>query len=95
MALPPLHKDLLKPQGFEAHYGLGRVLATRKQFAAAATELKQALTLKPDNVEAHYALAQTYQQMGDKANAQREFALCAELHAKHQALDAGIAGQHP
>src|SRR5436309_3528807 len=85
----------LKPEAFQAHYGLGRALLAKKQLAAAGTELRRALELKPDDVEAHYALARAYQQMGDKELAQREFAVCAQINARRQSVSSGVAGKQP
>lgn len=85
----------LKPEAFQPHYGVGRVLAARKQFAAALAELKRAVELKPDDVQAHYALARTFQQMGDRESAEREFAISARLNAQKQSARSGIAGQRP
>lgn len=76
-----------------AHYGLARVLAARKQWAEAETELKRVLAAEPGFVEAHYALARVYQEMGRKTDARREFEICARLNARRQRGAPGIAGQ--
>jgi tetratricopeptide (TPR) repeat protein len=85
----------LKPAAFEGHYGLGRVLLAQKQFSTAQPELERAIELEPTNVEAHYALARAYQQMGNSASAEAQFAICARLNAERQRTASGIAGKQP
>jgi tetratricopeptide (TPR) repeat protein len=84
----------LKPQAWQAYYGLGRVFTTKKQWLEAETELKKALEASgPENVEVNYALAQLYQQMGRKTDAEREFQICRRLNAQRQGTGSGIAGE--
>jgi tetratricopeptide (TPR) repeat protein len=84
----------LKPQAWQAHYGLGRALTMKKQWTEAEAELKKALEASgPDNVEINYALARLYQQTGRRADAEREFQICSRLNAQRQRTGSGIAGQ--
>jgi len=84
----------LRPQAWQAHYGLGRAFTMKKQWPEAETELKRALEASPENVEVNYALARLYQQMGRRAEAEREFQICNRLNAQRQRTGSGIAGEH-
>jgi Flp pilus assembly protein TadD len=47
-------------------------------------------------VQAHYALARAYQQLGRKEDAEREFRIVSDLHARSAQRSPGIAGsQNP
>ncbi len=89
----------LDPKGIQpacagrARYGLARVLAARKQWPEAETELNRVLAAEPGLVEAHYTLARVYQEMGRETDARREFEICARLNARRQRGASGIAGQ--
>ena len=85
----------VKPEAYQAHYGLARVMLQSKRTEDAVSELKQALEVAPSKGEIHYALARAYQRMGKRDEAQREFQVCAALHAQSQKTSSGIAGQRP
>jgi tetratricopeptide (TPR) repeat protein len=59
----------------EAHYGIGRAKAARKDFAAAAEHYRKACALFPEFGAAHYALALTYRRLRDGDKAREHFAL--------------------
>jgi tetratricopeptide (TPR) repeat protein len=66
------------PDTAEAHYGLGRVAAARRETAAAIEHLRKACQLFPGFGAAHYALARAYRETGDEAKARDELALYQE-----------------
>lgn len=59
----------------DAHYGLGRIRANRRDYAGAAEAYRKAVVLFPDYGAAHYALALAYRAMGDTENAEQELRL--------------------
>ncbi len=65
----------LYPGFAEAYFGLGRALLDSDKAAAAIEPLETAVKLAPDNPTAHLALATSYQRVGRKDEAAREFAL--------------------
>ena len=63
-----------RPDAAEAHYGLGRIAASRKETGAAIEHLRRACALFPGFGAAHYALARAYREAGDEAKAREELA---------------------
>lgn len=65
------------PENPEAHYQLGRLRFTLKDFDRAEGDLREASRLNPDSVDYHYQLAILYseQKLRDKARAELESAL--------------------
>ena len=72
----------LRPQFAASHALSGKWLLKNGRFAEAATELEQATRLRPDLVQAHLHLARTYQELGRKEDATREFSVVKELKEK-------------
>lgn len=63
------------PATAEAHYGLGRIAAARRDTKAAIEHLRKACALFSGFGAAHYALARAYRETGDEAKARDELAL--------------------
>jgi tetratricopeptide (TPR) repeat protein len=63
------------PEAAEAHYGLGRIEASRGEHASAAAHLLKACELFPGFGAAHFALARAYRDLGEPEKAQDELAL--------------------
>jgi Tfp pilus assembly protein PilF len=63
------------PETAEAHYGLGRIDASRGQLASAVEHLGKACALFPGFGAAHFALARAYRDLGEKEKAQEHLAL--------------------
>ncbi len=57
------------PQYADAHYALGSVLKTQRDWRGAAASLRQAISLQPDLFSARYALAQVLTAAGDDRGA--------------------------
>ncbi|HYK91432.1 MAG TPA: tetratricopeptide repeat protein [Acidobacteriota bacterium] len=66
------------PAEASAHYGLGRIYATRREFAPAIEHLRKACELFPGFGAAHFALARAYRDAGEPAKAQEELSLYQE-----------------
>jgi tetratricopeptide (TPR) repeat protein len=62
------------PDEASAHYGLGKIYAARREFAAAIEHLRRACDLFPSFGAAHFALAAAYRDTGAMAKAQEELA---------------------
>jgi tetratricopeptide (TPR) repeat protein len=64
----------LESNSWEAHYELGTLLETKRDFRGAAEELKRASQLNPDEPMPHYHLARVYDRLGetDEAKAERQ-----------------------
>jgi tetratricopeptide (TPR) repeat protein len=63
------------PEAAEAHYGLGRIEASRGELASAVARLEKACALFPGFGAAHFALARAYRDLGEKEKAQEQLAL--------------------
>ena len=61
------------------HLALAGLSLRKKDRAAAASAVRQALAVNPNSVEAHLALAKLYWLEGDLTNANQEFKTAAEL----------------
>jgi tetratricopeptide (TPR) repeat protein len=75
------------PESAEAHYGLGRVSATRGDVAAAATSYLKSVELFPEYGAAHYALALVYRKLGDEARCQPQVRLYEQHRTSVPPLD--------
>jgi len=65
-----------------AYLDMGILLGERKEFSEALTALHRAEKLDPSQPDAPYRMARIYQQMGNSAAADKEFAKVRELHEK-------------
>ncbi len=72
-----LYTDIINqaPDTAEAYYGLGRVRASRHDYAGAAEAYSKAISLFPDFGAAHYALALAYRTQGETTKAEQELRL--------------------
>ena len=72
-----LYDDIVKQDADnpDAYYGLGRIRASRRDFAGAAEAYRKALLLFPDFGAAHYALALAYRAIGETEKAEEELRL--------------------
>lgn len=64
------------------HQDLGIYYQEQSQLDLALHEFQEAVRTAPDNYDAHYRLARIYKQMGQTANAEKEFAIVQKLHRK-------------
>ncbi len=64
----------LDPNNFPANLLLGRLFVTQQRATDALPYLRRAIKLRPDSIDAHGFLADVYTELGQPANAQREFA---------------------
>lgn len=71
----------------EAHYGLGRVQAARKELEGAAESLRKACEIFPIYGAAHYALALVYRDQGKTEKSREELALYEK--SKHDVPGSG------
>jgi len=69
------HATQYTPGFAEAYLGLGRSLFDSGRASDAVAPLETAAKLAPDNPNVHFALAASYQRLGRKDDAAREFAL--------------------
>ena len=71
-----------EPESVEARTLLGGILFKQEKTADALRMLELAVKQRPDYVEAHYLLGRTYQRLGRKEDAAREFAEVDRLKAE-------------
>lgn len=76
----------LEPRNPLAHYALGRVLLSTKDFQGSAHELETAKQLAPSSAQVRFQLATAYRRLGRKADAERESAAFEALKDKHEIL---------
>ena len=77
---PLLRKSIaLNANYWEAHFELGSVLESKRDYAGAATELEKAADLNPKDATAHYRLARVYDRLGKPAQAASQRALHSKL----------------
>jgi tetratricopeptide (TPR) repeat protein len=69
----------------EAHVQLGNLYADQHHFVESIPEYRRALELNPNLPDAHYRLGQDYVHVGQKDQAQQEFAVYQKLRAEHLA----------
>lgn len=68
----------------DAYIGLGRALLGSGKGLEAVAPLKTAANLQPDNPAVHFQLATAYRRVGNKPEADREFALYKQAAEKSQ-----------
>jgi len=66
----------------DAHMNLGSVLGTMQDFNGAIASFQNAIHFAPDNARAYFFIAVTYQNMGDKANADKYFQIAQQMDPK-------------
>jgi len=66
----------------DGYMNLGSVYGTVKEFEKSIAAFQQAIKYAPDNARAHFFLGITYENMGDKTNAQKFFQLAQQLDPK-------------
>src|SRR6266568_1818910 len=69
----------------EAHVQLGNLYADQHKYAESIPHYVRALALDPNLADAHYRLGTDYVHVGQKDNAQKEFAVYQKLRAEHLA----------
>ncbi len=69
----------------DAHLQLGILYADQHESAKSLPEYQRALELNPNLPDAHYRLGQYYVRVGQKDQAQKEFAVYQQLQAQHMA----------
>lgn len=86
----------LNPRLAEAHFELGAVLETQRNFAGAIAAFQKATELRPRDPNPHYRLSRLYARLGDDTRAATERALHEQLTAEEKMeLDRRQAGaQH-
>ena len=75
-----LYNEVVKqdPDNPDAHYGLGRIHASRHDYVAAAQAYNEALAEFPAFGAAHYALALAYRALGETEKAEEQLRLFEE-----------------
>lgn len=74
------------PEVAQAHYGLGRVKAAKKEPAAAISHLRRAIEIFPAYGAAHYALALAWRDAGDQTKAREHLQLYQQHKTRRPAL---------
>jgi tetratricopeptide (TPR) repeat protein len=69
----------------EAHVQLGDLYADQHKYAESIPEYVRAIELNPNLSDAHYRLGTDYVHVGQRADAQKEFAIYQKLRAEHLA----------
>jgi tetratricopeptide (TPR) repeat protein len=69
----------------DAHVQLGNLYADEHEYAKSIPQYQRALDLNPNLSDAHYRLGTDLVHVGQKENAQKEFALYEQLRAAHLA----------
>ena len=67
----------------EAHEQLGNLYSEQREYAKAVPQYARALELNPDLADAHYRLGTDYVHIGQKEEAQKEFAVYQRLRTEH------------
>ncbi len=75
----------LDPKFADACLQLGILYAAEHRYSEAVDQYERAIRLNPDLGDAHYRLAQALARLGERARAQREFALYDKLHQRQMA----------
>ena len=94
-------RDLLKSIDIRdvlwiTHFDLGKLQASRKEYAPALKQFRRAIALEPDRPEAHYRAAQVYQALGEVVEAHAELQTVSRLHAMtREDLVLKISGRKP
>lgn len=66
----------------DGYMNLGSVYGTIREFDKSINAFQQAIKYAPDNARAHFFLGVTYENMGDKTNAQKYFQIAQQLDPK-------------
>lgn len=69
----------------EAHFELGNLYSGRHDYAQSVPQYLRVIELDPKFADAHFRLATDYTHMGEKSQAQEEFALYQKLRSEHLA----------
>ena len=69
----------------QAHQQLGNLYADQHKYDKSIPQYERALALDPNLSDAHYRLGTDYVHVGQKENAQKEFAVYQKLRAEHLA----------
>jgi tetratricopeptide (TPR) repeat protein len=69
----------------DAHVQLGNLYADQRQYEKSIPQYQRALELDPNLSDAHYRLGTELVHVGQKENAQKEFAIYQKLRAEHLA----------
>ena len=78
-----LRQSLRQRDGeWEAHYELGKLLASQQKWPEAEVELQRAISLNGNEAMPHYHLARVYQRLGKAPEAAAERQRHAELEAR-------------
>ncbi|TAL58747.1 MAG: tetratricopeptide repeat protein [Bacteroidetes bacterium] len=72
----------IDPRFVDAHMNLGSVCGTLKDYGKAIVSFQNAIKYAPDNAMAYYFIAITYQNMGDKVNADKYFQIAGTMDQK-------------
>ncbi|MBI4930782.1 MAG: tetratricopeptide repeat protein [Bacteroidetes bacterium] len=72
----------IDPRFIDANMNLGSVLGTIKDFNGAIVSFQNAIKYAPDNARAYFFIAITYQNMGDKVNADKYFQIAQQMDPK-------------
>lgn len=67
----------------DAHEQLGNLYSDQREFAKSVPQYQRAVELNPDSADAHYRLGTDYVHLGQKDEAQKEFAVYQKLRAQH------------
>jgi tetratricopeptide (TPR) repeat protein len=88
----------LNPRDSDAHYQLGLIYQTRRQYVEAVSRFKQAIEIDPREAGAHYQLGRIALEQGRHQEALDCFCAAAEIDEKHSSnevwRDMGIACFH-
>ncbi len=76
------HAEALDKDAHVVHQDLGIYYQDAKQFDLALMEFQESVRTAPDNYDAHYRLARIYRQLGNTAEAEKEFAIVQKMHEK-------------
>lgn len=74
---------IMAPNSAAAELLVGKVEKTRKNYQAAVSAISEALKMAPEWPEAWYALGATYEEAGDKANAEKAYRKLVEKQPKN------------
>ncbi|MBI4945702.1 MAG: tetratricopeptide repeat protein [Bacteroidetes bacterium] len=72
----------IDPRFVDAHMNLGSVCGTMKDYNNAIASFNNVIYYAPDNANAYFFIAITYQNMGDKANADKYFQIAQKMNPK-------------
>jgi Tfp pilus assembly protein PilF len=75
----------LEPGFADGHYQLANLYSQRQEYAKAVPEYERTLALDAKNGRARYRLGQTYSHLGERALAQKQFAIYQQWYTRHLA----------